>query len=125
MIDSDQIAHHRRTLQLWEVMGREPVAPATEGTDRRKRPRFVTPDTFCQLDVMGAERRQTIKVVVRDVCVAGACLLSSRSLAVHQFVALHPPAEEQPDVEAVNGRVISCHKRSNYYRIGVRFSDGE
>ena len=125
MISSEQITHHRQTLQLWEAMGREPVAPSTERTDRRKRPRFLTPHAQCQLDVIEAECPQTIEVVVRDVGTGGACLLSSRSLPTRQAVRIHPPTDAQREVEAVVGWVISCRRRSHGYRIGVKFSEGE
>ena len=125
MINSEQITHHQRTLQLWEAMGHKAVAPSTEGTNRRKRPRFLTAHAQCQLDVIGAECPQTIEVVVHDVGTGGVCLLSSRSLPTCQAVRLHPPADAQREVEAVNGRVISCRKRSDHYRIGLKFSEGE
>ena len=125
MIDTDELAHHQRTLRLWEAMGTEPVVSATEGAERRKRPRFLIPNAQCQLDVIGGERGQTIEVVVHDVCAGGACLLSSRALPARQAVRLHPPADSRTELEAVNGRVSSCRIRPNHYRIGVKFSDGK
>lgn len=125
MINSHRLTHHQRTLQLWEAMGQELVVSATEGTQQRKRLRFLVPDAPCQLDVIGAEHGRTIEVVVHDVVTGGVCLLSSRSLPTCQAVTLHPPADAQREVEAVNGRAISCRKRPNHYRIGTKLSEGE
>jgi hypothetical protein len=124
--DSSALTHHQRTLMLWEAMGMGAVKSEPRGAERRKRPRFLVPDTMCRLDVMGINRKRTLKVAVRDVCASGACLLSSRPLPVREPVKLHPPADTQHKIDAVDAHVTYCKPGapgSKRYRIGVEFQD--
>ena len=104
------------------------VESEPRGAERRKRPQFLVPDAMFRLDVLGTNRKRTLKVAVRDVCTSGACLLSSRPLPVREPVKLHPPADAQHKIDAVDARVTYCKSGapgSRRYRIGVEFQDSE
>lgn len=123
MIETKELIHHQQTLRLWEAMGKEPVKSEHNGVERRKRVRLFVPDTVCRLDVMTGGEQRALWVTVRDVCANGACLLSEAAVPVCQMVKLHPPDTAAGQLDPVVGRVVSCRKRSDCYRIGVQFHD--
>jgi hypothetical protein len=122
VIEAKDLTHHEQTSRLWEGIGETRVETPLDGIEQRKRPRFLVADAACRLDVLGANDDENIEAVICDVCADGACLLSSAPLSVGQSVRLHPPAAVRTELDAVDGCVVFCRKRSGRFRIGVRFS---
>ena len=123
MIETKRLCHHVQRRRLWAAIGRGEIGGDYKGPERRRLPRFLVSQSVCQVDVMEGSRERTINVTLHDVCASGACVLSTSELPITQAVRLHPPANAPNGIETIHAHVISCKRRADRYRIGVRFDD--
>jgi hypothetical protein len=121
MSHAENLTHHQQTVRLWESIGGEVAEAPPPALERRRRPRFLTEDVLCHLDVIRPTSRLSVEVVVQDVSAGGARLFGSAAVPVCQQVRLRPRAESLLRLEAVDARVAYCHRAAGGYRIGVEF----
>ena len=121
MIEAEELTHHQQTLRLWEAMGTVVAHSEYGGQERRSRVRLLTPELVCRLDVITGNQQQELPVTIRDVCINGACVLSDVAVPVSEMVMLHSGVGADNPLDPVEGRIVSCRRRSGRYRVGVQF----